>query len=262
MRHHQVAALALGGIKRRIRCLDQNLRALPGARPQHRDTDADGDVTERRGGVLDGERGDVLAHPLGGRARADRVAARQQHVDAIASALKSFLSRPPPIVRTAAESTNRPISVQTAERWNPATLDQLRVQQRDAIIARMQQLRLHKTAFACGAVIQPPLKTSLRAIGSVLISASSILAGPALFGAVQGMQGAPDSVSLMRMSYLVWLLAALLGAGMGIAALLSIHRSANRMHGFRRAWTGTGLGVLMAILALLAFAGTSVADPR
>src|SRR5438067_13208779 len=131
-------------------------------------------------------------------------------------------------------------------------------------IAQMQQLRPWDPAPHAlrRHLDQQPARTSLRAIGSLMISASSILAGPALFGAIQGMRGAPDSVSLMRISYLVWLLAALLGAGMGIAALLSIHRSANGLRGFRRACTGTGLGVLMAILALLAFAGTSVADTR
>jgi hypothetical protein len=157
---------------------------------------------------------------------------------------------------------DRPISIQTAERWNPATLDQLRVQQREAVATRMQQFRLHKPALACSAAIRPPVKTSLRAIGSLLISGSSILAGPALFGAIQGLRGAPDSISLIRISYIVWMIAALIGAGMGIAALLSIHRSANRLRGFRRAWAGTGLGVLMAMLALLAFAGTSLAVPR
>jgi hypothetical protein len=81
----------------------------------------------------------------------------EQHVDAIAAALKSFLSRPPPIMRAAPESMDRPISIQTAERWNPATLDQLRVQQREAVATRMQQFRLHKPALACSAAIRPHL---------------------------------------------------------------------------------------------------------
>jgi TIR domain len=182
----------------------------------------------------------------------------EQHVDAIASALKSFLSRPPPIMRTASESMDRPIPLQTAKRWNPATLARLRVQQRDAVAARMRQFQMQRKAFARSTVIQPPVKTSLRAIGSLLISGSSIFAGPALFGAIQGMRGAPDSIELIRISYIVWMIAALIGAALGVAALLSIHRSANRLRGFRRAWAGTGLGVLMAMLALLAFAGTSM----
>lgn len=180
----------------------------------------------------------------------------EQHIDAIAAALKAFLSRPPPIMRTAPESMERPISIQTADRWDHATLYRLCVQQRDAIATRVHEFQSHKAAFSRSAVIELPTKTSLRAIGSLMISASSILVGPALFGAVQGMRAAPDSVGLIRISYIVWMMTALIGAGMGIAALLSIHRSANRLRGFRRAWAGTGLGMLMAMLALLAFAGT------
>src|SRR4051794_20772211 len=78
----------------------------------------------------------------------------EQHIDAIASALRTFLSRPPPIMRTASESMDRPILLQTAEGSNPAMLDQLSVQQRDAIAVRIEQFRMHQTAFVRGEVIQ------------------------------------------------------------------------------------------------------------
>src|SRR5262249_2007519 len=161
-------------------------------------------------------------------------------------------SRPPPIIRTPRESLDRAISIETAARWNPTALNQVRDQQRNAIAIRMQQFQLPHVATSRNVAPPSPARTSLRAVGSIFVSAASIFAGPALFGAVQGMRGAPDSVGVVRTSYVVWMIAALLGVGLGIAALLSIRRSANRLRGFRRAWAGTGLGLLMAMLALLA----------